>query len=242
MIAFIDDHRAAYGVVLREPQDEADLQSAADRPVNVPCSRRAAGRPEEAAGPGQAGRGADGRDPARVRGELPRLRRAQGLAATRPRRNRGRPLHRGAADAGDRLGWSGARWEGAIPPARRNQRKPTGWEIPTAIAASSLDRPAAMNAQNRRRASRDATPGRPGDLNLPRRTRSERRRPAIATPSVKPLRRPLESTQYVSIRYTERLAEAGIEPSVGSVGNSYDNLWTPPAARFSSATTTASGA
>jgi putative transposase len=30
-------------------------------------------------------------------------------------------------------------------------------------------------------------------------------------------------TQYVSIRYTERLAEAGIEPSVGSVGDSYDN-------------------
>ena len=29
--------------------------------------------------------------------------------------------------------------------------------------------------------------------------------------------------QYVSIRYTERLAEAGIEPSVGSVGDAYDN-------------------
>jgi transposase InsO family protein len=29
--------------------------------------------------------------------------------------------------------------------------------------------------------------------------------------------------QYVSISYTERLAEAGIEPSVGSVGDSYDN-------------------
>ena len=29
--------------------------------------------------------------------------------------------------------------------------------------------------------------------------------------------------QYVSIRYTERLAEAGIEPSVGRVGDSYDN-------------------
>ncbi len=29
--------------------------------------------------------------------------------------------------------------------------------------------------------------------------------------------------QYVSIKYSERLAEAGIEPSVGSVGNSYDN-------------------
>lgn len=30
-------------------------------------------------------------------------------------------------------------------------------------------------------------------------------------------------SQYVSIRYTERLAEAGIESSVGSVGDSYDN-------------------
>jgi transposase InsO family protein len=29
--------------------------------------------------------------------------------------------------------------------------------------------------------------------------------------------------QYLSIRYTERLSEAGIEPSVGSVGDSYDN-------------------
>jgi putative transposase len=29
--------------------------------------------------------------------------------------------------------------------------------------------------------------------------------------------------QYVSIRYTERLAEAGTEPSVGSIGDSYDN-------------------
>jgi putative transposase len=37
------------------------------------------------------------------------------------------------------------------------------------------------------------------------------------------LQRPPESTQYVAIRYTERLLEAGIEPSVGSVGDSYDN-------------------
>ena len=29
--------------------------------------------------------------------------------------------------------------------------------------------------------------------------------------------------QYVSIRYTDRLLQAGIEPSVGSVGDSYDN-------------------
>ena len=30
-------------------------------------------------------------------------------------------------------------------------------------------------------------------------------------------------SQYISIRYSERLAEAGIEPSVGSRGDSYDN-------------------
>ena len=30
-------------------------------------------------------------------------------------------------------------------------------------------------------------------------------------------------SQYLSIRYSERLAEAGVEPSVGSVGDSYDN-------------------
>jgi putative transposase len=38
------------------------------------------------------------------------------------------------------------------------------------------------------------------------------------------LRRPIESAQYVSIRYSERLKEAGIEPSVGCAwGDWYDN-------------------
>lgn len=37
------------------------------------------------------------------------------------------------------------------------------------------------------------------------------------------LRRPVETAQYLSIKYTERLAEEGIDPSVGSVGDSYDN-------------------
>jgi hypothetical protein len=37
------------------------------------------------------------------------------------------------------------------------------------------------------------------------------------------LRRFLESGQYLSTRYSEQLSEGGIEPSVGSVGNSYDN-------------------
>src|SRR5947209_9808328 len=46
---------------------------------------------------------------------------------------------------------------------------------------------------------------------------------AHRNPFVQVLRRPFDSAQYVSIRYTERLADAGIEPSVGSVGDSYDN-------------------
>jgi putative transposase len=37
------------------------------------------------------------------------------------------------------------------------------------------------------------------------------------------LHRPVESAQYTSIRLTERLAEAGIQPSVGAVGSSYGN-------------------
>ena len=37
------------------------------------------------------------------------------------------------------------------------------------------------------------------------------------------LRRPVEPGQYLSIRYTDRLAAAGIAPSVGSTGDSYDN-------------------
>ncbi len=32
-------------------------------------------------------------------------------------------------------------------------------------------------------------------------------------------------SQYLSIKYTERLAEEGIDPSVGSVGDSYDTPW-----------------
>lgn len=37
------------------------------------------------------------------------------------------------------------------------------------------------------------------------------------------MRRWVEFTQYLSIRYSERLSQAGVDPSVGSVGDSYDN-------------------
>ena len=37
------------------------------------------------------------------------------------------------------------------------------------------------------------------------------------------LRRLVEPKQYVSIAYTERLAEIGARPSIGTIGDSYDN-------------------
>jgi putative transposase len=37
------------------------------------------------------------------------------------------------------------------------------------------------------------------------------------------LRRSIESRQYTALRFTQRLADAGIAPSTGSVGDSFDN-------------------
>ena len=113
--------------------------------------------------------------------------------------------------------------DGGMPPASRNHRAPTGADTPAPIAAFSLDAPAAINTQKRRRCVCCATGGRPGERGLLRNARSDRRRPAIPTFLPRVLRRPIEFTQYVSLRYAERLAEAGVEPSVGSVGDSYDN-------------------
>ena len=82
----------------------------------------------------------------------------------------------------------------------------------------------ATAAQNRRRSSRRAAEGRPGDRNASRPDRSERRlRIPIATSSFEVLRRPLESTQYTSLAFGSRCREAGVRPSMGSVGDAYDN-------------------
>ena len=37
------------------------------------------------------------------------------------------------------------------------------------------------------------------------------------------LRRPLESAQYTSIEFGKRCRDAGVRPSMGSVGDAYDN-------------------
>src|SRR3954453_6318097 len=83
-----------------------------------------------------------------------------------------------------------------MPPALRNQRAPTAGDTPAPTAASSVEHPAAIAAQNSWRSSRRATEGRPGDGKAPRPDRSERCfRMAIATSSLKVLRRPLEPKQ-----------------------------------------------
>jgi len=111
-----------------------------------------------------------------------------------------------------------------MPPASRNHLAPTGADSPACAAASSLERPAAIADQNTRPCSRRATGGRPGERSAFRVDLAKRRFPVvIATSFIWVLRRPIESAQYLSIRYTERLGEAGLAPSVGSVGDSYDN-------------------
>ena len=49
------------------------------------------------------------------------------------------------------------------------------------------------------------------------------RRPDTASPDQRLVHHSDAGSQYLSIRYTNRLTQAGIEPSVGSVGDSYDN-------------------
>jgi hypothetical protein len=84
-----------------------------------------------------------------------------------------------------------------MPPASRNHLEPTGWDAPTSTAAPSLDRPAAINAQNLRRSSRRATPGRPGEriTALPIRSVS-RFRLATTTSLIEVLRRPVEFARH----------------------------------------------
>ena len=81
-----------------------------------------------------------------------------------------------------------------MPPVFRNHPDSTAWDTPPSRAASSLVRPAAIASQKRRRSSRFANPGRPGDrsggliaLFAPR------FRTAIATSITEPSRQPVET-------------------------------------------------
>src|SRR4051795_11612247 len=107
-----------------------------------------------------------------------------------------------------------------MPPALRNQRAPTAGDTPAPTAASSVEHPAAIAAQNSWRSSRRATEGRPGDGKAPRPDRSERCfRMAIATSSLKVLRRPLEPKQVAPASHK---AAVGIVRQSPQLGNAPD--------------------
>src|SRR3954469_7293829 len=102
-----------------------------------------------------------------------------------------------------------------MPPALRNQRASTAGAPPAPTAASSVEHPAAIAAQNRWRSSRRATEGRPSEGKAPRPDRSERRLPAlIATSSLQLLRRPLEPGQFAFIDAKVKTALAAGEPVI----------------------------
>ena len=86
---------------------------------------------------------------------------------------------------------------------------PKGTDL-SSTAPDDLAAVAAASTAGRARPSAGGHPPRPSTISYSRSNKAV-------------LRRPLEPGQYLSIRYTERLAEAGIGPSVGSVGDSYDN-------------------
>ena len=91
-------------------------------------------------------------------------------------------------------------------------------------AASSLERPVAIAAQNRTSSSRRAESGRPGECNLLRPDRSDRRlRTVIVTSYARVLRRPIELAQYAATDYRKLLAQHGLVGSMGRRGNPYDN-------------------
>ena len=111
-----------------------------------------------------------------------------------------------------------------MPPASRNHLVPTACGTPVPIAASSLDKPAAIPAQNRRCSSPPATGGRLGDTNGARPDRAERGlRSVIAISCIRVLRRPSESTQYASADYRFVLERHGITQSMSRRGNCLDN-------------------
>jgi transposase InsO family protein len=90
-------------------------------------------------------------------------------------------------------------------------------------AASSLDTPDAIAAQNLLSSLRPATGGRPGEGKGALPERSDRRFHLVIVTPHEALRRPLESAQYASGLYRSLLAEHGLIGSMGRRGNPYDN-------------------
>src|SRR6202161_3579530 len=214
----------------------ADLQGLADRPLDLPRPCRQAARSSQAVGPRQAGCRAEDRGSARVRRELPGLWRAQGLAAAQARRLRRCPLYRGATDAGHGFARGRPRQTRQDHDQQQGRAMPAGSRQPTVQGAKAerslalrlhlcrdLERLCLCRLRHRRLCPQDrwlaglahagfVLDGLEQALHDPRPVH----RGGLVHHSDR-------GSQYVSIKYTERLAEAGVEPSVGSVGDSYDN-------------------
>jgi hypothetical protein len=92
-------------------------------------------------------------------------------------------------------------------------------------AASSLEYPCAIAFQNGHRSARCNTGGRPGERSFARSDRSAFNFFAliINTSNQDVLRRWVEFTQYASIAFGERCKRMDVRPSMGSVGDAYDN-------------------
>ena len=102
---------------------------------------------------------------------------------------------------------------------------PRTCDTPAVSAASVLVAPCAIAVQNSRRCFLRATGGRPGDRigGLPVAAAAQPGSRPITHLPIEVLRRQVEPKQYLAIRYTKRLADAGAVTSVGSRGDSYDN-------------------
>ncbi len=231
MIAFVEEHRDVHGV---EPI--CRLLPIAPSTYYEHVARRR----DPAKLSARAKRDAElrDRDPTGLGGELPGLRRAESLAAVAPQGDRGCPLHRRPADAGDgasrRRSWQGGphdgeRQGGAVPARPRepglqgaSAQRPLGRRLHLRRDLDGL-RPRCLRRRCLRPADRrlaGITDGpRPASCSTP----SSRRCTPAGRSKAGSIHHSDRGVQYVSITYTERLAEAGIAPSVGSVGDSYDN-------------------
>ena len=220
---------------------------AADRPIHLAHDHLA-----KRAGPSclsdQAWAGCRGasRDRARVRGRRPRPWCAQGLAADAPGGLRRRTMHGGPPDEGPGAGrrHPGRKTGRATLPDKaapgpldrvdRQFRAPA----PTMLWVSDFTCVATwqgfvhvasvIDAQARRivasSAGGSAGPPRPGSCSMPWSQAVHQRRPARGSGLARPSDR---GSQDLAIRGAERLAGAGIEPLVGSVGDSYHSALGP---------------
>ncbi len=111
-----------------------------------------------------------------------------------------------------------------IPPRSLNHRLPAACEAPTANAASVLLNPLAISRQNSLSTSRGCV-GCPGDFigALPVNSLIHPAGLPIHTSTIKVLRGPVESAQFTSWAFSERIKTAGLELSMGRIGDAYDN-------------------